>query len=377
MNPSIQRFFISFIAVLIVAASAYFLWPRTQHRVYRPQNPAFPLPYQTHEVSFGDTPGIPRLSGTLTIPATPGPHPAIVLIPGSGEVSRDGDMFGHRFYLVLADALTRRGFAVLRSDKRGLGRSGGDFATATTYDFAVDIGAATVFLRNRRDIDGHRIGLVGHSEGALNGAMVAAKDPGIAFLVLMAGNGIPAGDMLLARTLHAAGSDAADNATRRELALQRAVLAAVTVRATEQERESAVRKLYQDAKAQYGRPFSEDDIAPFLTPWMRTLLSIDPQAWLQQVKCPVLALVGDKDRVVPAPENLPALKKALAANSAAEVRLIPGVNHFFQTARTGEFSEMAAIEETMSPQVMELIGAWAAGQLPIKVLRGETPARAH
>lgn len=377
MNQRIQRFVISLIAILIIAATAYVHWPRTPHGAHRPQTPALPLPYQAREVSFGNTSGIPRLSGTLTIPATPGPHPAIVLIPGSGEVSRDGDMFGHRFYLVLADALTRRGFAVLRSDKRGLGQSGGDFATATTYDFAADIGVATTFLRSRRDIDGRRIGLVGHSEGALVGAMVAAKDPGIAFLVLMAGNGIPAGDMLLARTRHAAGPDAAGDATRREVALQRAVIAAVTVPATGQERESKVRKLYQDAKAQYGRPFSEDDIAPFLTPWMRTLLSIDPQAWLQQVRCPVLALVGDKDRVVPAPENIPALKKALAANPAAEVRLLSGLNHFFQTARSGEFSEMATIEETMSPQVMELIGAWAANQLSTKESRGETPVLAH
>ncbi|MFK3739996.1 alpha/beta hydrolase family protein [Massilia sp. TN1-12] len=377
MNQRTQRFVISLIAVLAIAATACVLWPRTPHGAHRPQNPALPLPYQVHEVSFGNTPVIPRLSGTLTIPATPGPHPAIVLIPGSGEVLRDGAMFGHRFYLVLADALTRRGFVVLRSDKRGLGRSGGDFATATTHDFAADIGAATAFLRKRPDIDGRRIGLVGHSEGALVGAMVAAKNPGIAFLVLMAGNGIPAGDMLLARTRHAAGADAAGDATRRELALQRAVIAAATVPATAQERETKVRKLYQDARAQYGRPYSEDDIAPFLSPWMRTLLAINPQAWLQQIRCPVLALVGDKDRVVPAPENLPALKKALAANPAAEVRLIPGVNHFFQTARSGEFAEMATIEETMSPQVMELIGAWAANQLSAKESRGETPFRAH
>ena len=332
-----------------------------------------PLPYRSHDVSFGNTPGIPRLSGTLTIPATPGPHPAIVLIPGSGEVSRDGDMFGHHFYRVLADALTRHGFAVLRSDKRGLGQSGGDFATATTYDFASDIGAATVFLRKRRDIDGRRIGLLGHSEGALVGAMVAANDPRITFLVLMAGNGIPASEMLLARTRHAAGIDAGSDATKRELALQCAVFAAVTMPATEQERGNTVRKLYQDANAQYGRPLSENDVALFLTPWMRTLLSIDPQAWLRQVKCPVLALVGDKDLVVHASENVPALKKALAANAKAEVKLMPGLNHFFQTARSGEFSEVASIKETMSPQVMDLIGVWAADQPPAKLLRSETP----
>lgn len=265
-----------------------------------------PLPYAAEQVAFDNAASRIRLSGTLSLPRGPGPHPAIILVPGSGEVDRDGSLFGHQFYLVLADHLARQGFAVLRSDKRGLGQSGGDFASATTYDFASDTGAALAFLRGRPDIDARRIGLVGHSEGALVGGIVAARDPALSFLVLMAGNGIPMGEVLKARGVAEAQGDPG--------------------------------------------------------PWMRTLLSIDPQAVLRQVRCPVLALMGDKDRVVSADANIPALTAALAANPHAEVRRMPGLNHFFQTAGSGEFSEVEGIGETMSPHALALIGEWTRRQ---------------
>ncbi len=294
MRRLVQRPYFWCLACLLLAAAAVFLIPA------RPQTPS--LPYAVEQVAFGTAGGKIRIAGTLTLPRGPGPHPAIVLIPGSGEVDRDGSLFGHQFYRVLADHLTRQGFAVLRSDKRGLGESGGDFATATTYDFAADTDAALAYLRSRSGIDARRIGLVGHSEGALVGGIVAARDPAVSFLVLMAGNGIPMGEVLKARGVAAAPGDPG--------------------------------------------------------PWMRTLLSIDPQAVLRQVRCPVLALVGDKDRVVAADTNIPALKAALGANPHAEVRRLPGLNHFFQTAGSGEFSEVEGIAETMSPHALALIGTW-------------------
>lgn len=223
-------------------------------------------------------------------------------------MDRDGTLFGHRFYLVLADHLTRQGFAVLRSDKRGIGMSGGDFATATTYDFATEIDAALAFLRKRSGIDATRIGLVGHSEGALVGMIVAARDPALSFLVLMAGNGVPMGELL----------------SRRGLA-------------------------------------QEDPVS--MGPWMRTLLSIDPRPLLRGVRCPVLVLAGDKDRVVAADANLPALRQALAANPDVQLHRLPGLNHFFQAAQSGELSEVATIEQTMSPRALALIGDWARRQV--------------
>lgn len=351
------RRFLAFLACLpILAALTWFAFPRSATQPTRPQTPRAPLPYGVEQVVVEHA-GL-RLAGTLTVPAGAGPHPAIVLIPGAGETDRDGSLFGHQFYLVLADDLTRRGFAVLRSDKRGLGQSGGDFASATSLDFAADIEAAAAFLRKRPGIDAGRLGLVGHSEGAMIGSLVAARDPGIAFLVLMAGNGIPASEMFLARTRRQIRvQDLAQ-----ELALQRAVFAAVTAPGSDAEREAAVRTLYLAAQDRHGRAFSDDEVAALLTPWMRTLLAIDPQASLRQLRCPVLALVGEKDQVVTASENIPALEQALGANPKAQVRRLPGLNHFFQNAKTGELSEAAQIEETMSPQALALIGAWITRQ---------------
>jgi pimeloyl-ACP methyl ester carboxylesterase len=344
------------VCLLLLAGIAWFALARSA-RPPRPQTPRAPLPYGVEQVAF-DNASV-RLAGTRTLPRTPGPHPAIVLIPAAGEVDRGGALFGHRFYLVLADDLTRRGFAVLRSDKRGLGQSGGVFASATSLDFASDIQAGLAFLRSRPDIDAAHIGLLGHSEGGLIGSMVAVKNPSLAFLVLMAGNGIPAGEMFLSRTRRQMAQDAPGR-IEQELALQKAVFAAVTAQGGDAERKAAVRSLYLGARSRYGRPYSEDEVAPFLSPWMRTLLKIDPQPVLRQLHCPVLALVGDKDEVVTADENIPALERALADNPRAQVRRLPGLNHFFQRAQTGELSEVADIEETISPRALALIGSWAA-----------------
>ena len=347
---------------LVLVAAAWFAYARLQLPA-RPQTPVEPLPYAVQQVEY-DNHSI-GLEGTLTVPRTPGRHPAVVLIPGSGEVDRDGSLFGHRFYAVLADDLTRRGFAVLRSDKRGIGRSSGEFARATSLDFAADIQASLAFLRRRPDIDPERIGLIGHSEGGLVGSLVAAKAPGIAFLVLMAGNGVPADQMLLARTRRQLAQEPAAR-LERELALQKAVFAAAAAPGSEAERAANVRTLYRAASTQYGRPYSEDEVAPFLTPWMHTLLKIDPQLLLRQAACPVLALVGDKDEVVTPGDNIPALRQALAANPRARVERLPGLNHFFQTAHTGALSEVAGIEETMSPRALALIGSWAVQQTALE-----------
>ena len=336
MRQSTQRFLWG---VVLLAAAGIVIWAAPSLARWSAQAPSAPLPYLVRQVGFGNPAAGIRLAGTLTLPRGSGPHPAIVLIPGQGEVDRDGAVLGHRFYHVLADDLTRRGFAVLRSDKRGLGASGGDFARATSYDFASDIQASLAFLRSRPEVDVRRIGLVGHSEGALVGAIVAGRDEQVAFLVLMAGNGIPAGEMLRSRVT-----------AQRERALLDAVVSAVRA-PREAEREAALRALHAQAEA-----------APYLTPWMRTLLAIDPQAVLRQVRCPVLALVGDKDQVVRADANIPALRQALATNPRARVERLAGLNHFFQSAQTGEFSEVAGIRETMSPRALALIGGWALQQ---------------
>ena len=178
----------------------------------RPQEPSPPFPYQADEVRFSSPKARAELAGTLTLPKGAGRHPAVVLISGSGPNNRDEFVAGHRPFLVIADYLTRRGIAVLRYDKRGVGASKGDYAHATSKDFADDAAAAVAFLRSRGDIDPARVGLIGHSEGGLIAPMVAARDPSIAFVVLMAAPGVD-GEVIL--KLQGAAIARAEGATMR------------------------------------------------------------------------------------------------------------------------------------------------------------------
>jgi dipeptidyl aminopeptidase/acylaminoacyl peptidase len=153
----------------------------------RPQEPRGAPPYAEEEVRYENAAAGVALAGTLTKPPRGGPHPAALLITGSGPMDRDETVAGHRLFLVLADYPTRRGIAVLRGDDRGVGESTGDFASAAADDFAADARAGFDFLLGRADIDADRIGLIGHSDGAVIAPMLAAASQDVAWAVLMAG----------------------------------------------------------------------------------------------------------------------------------------------------------------------------------------------
>jgi pimeloyl-ACP methyl ester carboxylesterase len=326
----------------------------------RPQTPKPPFPYRSEEVVVQSAPGV-KLAGTLTLPEGKGPFPAVVMITGSGAQDRDETIFGHKPFAVIADRLTRDGIAVLRVDDRGYAKSTGDFSTATDDDFAMDAAANVAFLRGRPDIDPAKIGLIGHSEGGLVAPKVAAKDPKLAFIVLMAGPGVPLLDVLR---------------------LQRAKLAPAMGQTPEQIKEVQVlidrvdvamrpAKDEADAKARAvaviraeGGEFSKspavvEALATQLsTGWMRNLLDYDPRPTLAKVKCPILALNGSKDGQVPPEQNLPSIRKATRANPDVTIVELPGLNHLFQTAGTGAVGEYADIEETVAPIALDTMSAW-------------------
>ncbi len=154
---------------------------------HRPQDPVQPYPYRSEDVSYKNAAQGNELAATLTLPPGKGPFPAVLLLTGSGPQDRDETLMGHRPFLVLSDYLTRRGIAVLRADDRGIGKSTGDFAAATTADFATDAEAGIAYLKTRPEINTKMIGLVGHSEGAVIAPMVAARNHDVAFIVMMAG----------------------------------------------------------------------------------------------------------------------------------------------------------------------------------------------
>ncbi len=326
----------------------------------RPQNPTKPYPYREQEVSYENKQGGIKLAATLTVPEGKGPFPAVLLITGSGPQDRDESLMGHKPFLVLADYLTRHGIAVLRADDRGVGASGGVFANSTTADFATDAEAGVAFLKSRPEVNPRKIGLIGHSEGGAIAPMVAARHPDVAFIVMLAGPGVSGADLIVEQVralASAAGATAAqaDESARK----QRQIVTMVT-----QEKDlDTLRTKLRESLAKDLPPAQIDQAINQLTsPWYRYFLSFDPATVLSKVTCPVLALNGEKDLQVPPKINLPAIRKALqaAGNKDFEVIEMPGLNHLFQTAKTGLVSEYAQIEETMSPAVLEKIASWIA-----------------
>lgn len=333
--------------------------PLTLHRIQavsgRPQDPKPPFPYQSTEVTFPSKAQGVTLAGTLTVPPGPGPVPAVILITGSGPQDRDEALMGHRPFLVLSDYLTRHGLAVLRYDDRGVGKSTGDFGASTGSDFALDAEGALDFLQARPGIDKKRIGLAGHSEGAVLAPRIAARRPDVAFVVMLAGTGVPGKDVMLlqAAKLNAAAG-VSQETIQKNAGLQNKIF---TVLAEEKDDDAAAEKLKQ---AFAGVPGADAQIRRVLSPWMREFALYDPVPALEKVKCPVLALNGEKDLQVIADQNLPPIEAALKKGGNKDFRIVrlPGLNHLFQNAQTGLVAEYGKIDETMAPVLLETVTTW-------------------
>jgi uncharacterized protein len=333
--------------------------------VLRPQNPVKPYPYREEELTFPNDASKISLAGTLTIPPGPGPFPATVLVSGSGPHDRDETILGHRPFLVLADRLTRKGIAVLRFDKRGIGKSTGNYDQATSEDFAGDVEAALAFLKTRKEIDATKIGLIGHSEGGLIAPLVATRSAGVAWLVLLASPGLKGEDLLLLQSeamLRAA--DVNEGEIFRILAFNKKSYALVREEKDPSVLETKLNDLVQSTSTGASMPLNvlKSQIYVMLSPWFRSFLDYDPVPTLQKTTCPVLALNGEKDLQVPPKENLSKIKKALedGGNKDFQTTEMPGLNHLFQHAQTGSPTEYGAIEETMAPEALDSISGWIA-----------------
>jgi len=335
---------------------------KTELELKRPQNPVKPYPYREEEVAYENKAQSVTLAGTLTIPPGKGPFPAVLLITGSGPQDRDESLLGHKPFLILSDYLTRHGIAVLRADDRGVGKSTGVFANATTADFSTDVEAGVAFLKTRAEVIPQKIGLIGHSEGGVIAPMVAARNKDVAFIVMMAGTGVP-GDQVLPAQSEAievsSGKDPAEAA--KSAAREKEMLALV-----ETEKDTAVlnKELQEKMKGEVPDAQIGMQIKQLTSPWFRYFLTYDPATALRQVTCPVLAINGALDKQVLPSQNLPAIRKALeeAGNKRFEADELPGLNHLFQTAKTGSPAEYAQIEETMSPVALEKMSGWILKQ---------------
>src|SRR5262245_44397326 len=334
----------------------------------RPQEPKPPFPYDEEEVSYENKRDGVKLAGTLTLPRGKASSPAVILITGSGPQNRNEELLGHKPFLVLADYLTRLGVAVLRVDDRGVGGSTGNIANSTSENFASDVLAGIEFLKGRKGIDAKRIGLIGHSEGGLIAPLVASQSNDVAFIVLLAGPGLPGEESLYeqgALILKANGASA------EALAKQRATQEMMfTILKQEKDNAAAEKKMREEFDKQMSsagetekaqtKQVMEAQIGMVLSPWFRHFLTYDPRPALAKVKCPVLALNGENDLQVPVTENMREIEATLkaAGNKDVTIARLPKLNHLFQTSETGSPNEYVKIEETFAPVALKTIGDW-------------------
>jgi pimeloyl-ACP methyl ester carboxylesterase len=330
----------------------------------RPQTPQPPFPYAAEDVAF-DNPvekGV-HLEGTLTLPQGKGPFPAAIMITGSGQQDRDETLVGHKPFWVIADYLSRRGIAVLRVDDRGAGKSTGDVGKATSADFATDANAAFAYLRIRKDINPKAIGFIGHSEGGMIGPIAMSTNKNVAFLVMMAGPGTDNVQLMLSqRRLIGASMGLSKAEMDRAAPVYAALFKAIGSGATYEEGQAAaLAVLTPEAMTAVGAPLSTNPklvLAQMGTPWFRYFFQYDPAPNLRMIKVPVLAINGSLDRQVPVKENLPAIRAALKDNKDVTIVELPGLNHLFQTAKTGAVGEYAEIEETVAPVALDTMANW-------------------
>lgn len=324
----------------------------------RPQTPVAPFPYTTEDVSFAN--GDAVLKGTLVLPeGCSRKTPVLVMVTGSGLQNRDEELFDHKPFAVIADAFARAGIATLRYDDRGFGESSGDIINCTTEDLKNDALAGIRLLRGRFD----RIGVIGHSEGGTIALLLAAQKQ-IDFAVTLAA-GATSGLQLLIdqnRALLQQSGMAPDTVEAYCLSLEQVLLKTVqhyrpdisfpieTLLDSLPQAKILSAGLRQNLKA-VARQVEQQ-------PWMRHFITIDPIPEISKIRCPLLALGGDKDLQVVVHPNFNALRRHLPRNKRSRLITYPDLNHLFQTCQTGLPDEYGQIEETIAPAVLDDIVRW-------------------
>ena len=339
MTPFTRRLFLSLLAALPTACAA---------PARRPQDPAT-RPYPHRTVTIPRATG--ALAGEIVSPTGTGPFPAVLLLSGSGPQDRDETVAGHRPFLLLSDAFARAGIASLRYDKRGVGSSAGDFATATITDFARDGGAAFDWLATQPEFDSDRIALLGHSEGGLT-APLAARGRNVAALVLMAGPGLPM-ERIIRRQTEVIAQQSGASAT--EIIQFDHALAEIFEVLRHAPDAVQAKPGIEAAVADLPRQVRRNFMDMLATPWGHDAVRHDPRTVLEAFPGPVLALFGAKDVQVDAIANAAALRALVQRHSAFQVQIYPGLNHLFQPSDTGSPQDYARIETTMAPEVITAI----------------------
>jgi len=338
----------------------------------RPQTPSKPYPYTSREI-IAIHPDGHRLAGTLTIPKGEGPFACAVMITGSGQQDRNETLMGHQPFLVIADNLTRRGIAVLRFDDRGVGGSvmdhPEDLKQATSADFASDVAVMVHAARLHKDIiDARRIGVIGHSEGGLIGPMVAVEDDRLAFVVMLAGPGVPGYELLpVQQAMVLESMDVEQSLIDNVVHASMSLYELMAVDANDDELREQLIEVIQTSLAATGEKLPEGGLDTLLETalqemkgaWLQYFLFYDPAPVLARVGCPVLALNGTKDVQVSSTQNLPVIEQTiLDAGGDITIMELEGLNHLFQQATSGAVSEYVQIETTFDTNALMAMGDW-------------------
>ena len=310
----------------------------------RPQTPQPPFPYSQEEVSFSNGEAI--LKGTLTLPPNYSVDiPVLLMVTGSGLQNRDEEIFEHKPFAVLADALARKGIATLRYDDRGFGESTGDPVNCTTEDLMMDALSGINLLRSRFK----NVGVIGHSEGGTI-AMMLAADKNVDFIVSLAGMVVSGKETLLEQNRVILTEAGIPEKTVKEYCQMLSMIF---------DNEESFSEKLENSELPIDLKKNLDAVIQQLnSPYMKYFLSLDMRERLGEINCPVLALNGTKDTQVFYTSNLEALNKGLEGNNLNYIKSLDGLNHMFQHCSTGAITEYALIEETIAPEVLTLITDW-------------------
>lgn len=346
---------------------------RGEVRPNRPQEPQAPFPYRSEEVTFIGRDGAVQLHGTLTLPNKTGRFPAVVLVTGSGTQNRDEELFDHKPFLLLADRLTRAGYAVLRYDDRGYNASPEELERlkyATTADMMQDALGAFDYLTKYAEVDPAKVGILGHSEGGTIAFLAAAEEPRVAFILSMAGMTVSGAELLVEqnRALMTQQGMPAPIVEAYGTALQR------LYEAWQQHSpaELTAEKVRFAAQAAAGLQLPEallrnlEQIAALAEqqPWIDYFVRLDPSEAIRKLGSrPCLAMNGTMDLQVDAERNLERLEALTQGAATVQLNRYEGLNHLFQPCTTGSVQEYGQIETTIDEQVLSDLVQWLNDQI--------------
>lgn len=316
-------------------------------------------PYHEEEVAYDNARGGVHLEGTLALPEGKGPHPAVLLITGMGPQDRDETIGPLKPFATVADALARAGVASLRMDDRGTGKSTGNWLQASYEGYGDDVRCGLAYLKGRPEIDTHRIGLLGHSEGGVIATLVASQAPEVAFVILLAAPCIPDEEQVLkTNELMLRRAKVPDEQIAKDLEGVKALCQ--TLRSTANPEELRKKLLEIVSRKPQSAEETQQEVDMYCTPWAKDYMTFDVQPCLRALKVPVLGLWGSKDGLVPPSENAQGLRTCLAAKNNPDnlVRILPDMNHLFQKCQTDDTAEFFKIQGCMDPEVLKIITDW-------------------